>query len=112
MTTWNRVSGDIGDTVIAYLYGAQTFVGATVVDHVWKNGTAKTDLAATVVDGFDPDGVACGVCTVQLGNSSGWLKTAAVARWYLEHDVTFGDGSSITWPGTAPDIIDVRAHGA
>ena len=111
MTTWNRVQGDVRDTVVAYLYGIQSFAGATVEGHVWSaRTTGSTDLVAVVVDGVDPQGVVCGVCTVQLGVTSGWLSTATPGSWYLEHEVTFADNTVLTWPADSPDTIRVRAQ--
>lgn len=107
MSTFNRVAGDV-DTIVAYLYGVSTFTGATVEAHVWNQTTAKVPLTAAVVNGTDPQGRACGVCTVQLGT---WLSGALTGgTWFLEYDVTFVDTTRITWPGEHPDQIIVRSQ--
>lgn len=113
MTTWNRVQGDISDTLTAYLYGVNTFAGASVEAHVWPTtGGTRVTLSAAVVDGTDTAGVACGVSTVQLGAGGGWLPLATPAAYFLEHQVTFADGKIITWPAQGYDGINVRAQGS
>lgn len=98
MTKWNRVSGDVGDTLVAYLYNV-TGIPTTSESHVGPPGTSTTLTAATVV-GVDPSGVACLVHTVQLG---AWLQTltltADTAVYRLEHQVSFVDARTVTWYG-------------
>jgi hypothetical protein len=110
VTIFKRVQGDINDTAVTYLYGVATFSG-TAEAHVWQPNVTAITLAAVVVNGVDPYGVACGVCTVSLGSSSGWLKTATPGNWHLEYQVTFADSSVLTWPADAPDQISVRPQG-
>lgn len=107
---FRRVQGDVNDTLVVQLTGVASFTGATVVAHVWKDSGAATNLAAAVVNGTTSTGSPCGVCTVNLGS---WLATATPSlNWQLEYQVTFGDGSVLTWPDGAPDTIEIRAQGA
>lgn len=106
MTTWNKVAGDAGDTITVDLGGiANLDAVATVEAHVWKQGTAPAVLDADVLDA-----AACTI-TVDLGDATGWLATAGYGRWSLEYEVTFLDGSALTWPQLGPDTIVVRSAG-
>lgn len=106
---FRRVQGDVNDTLITQLTGVATFAGATVVAHVWQGSGTATNLTASVVNGTTSSGAVCGVCTVNL---SPWLATATPSLgWQLEYQVTFGDGSVLTWPDGAPDTLEVRAQG-
>lgn len=109
-TSWNRVSGDIKDTITVYLYGVATFAGCTAQTRVRPaRGGAVQNLTAAVVNGLDADLEACGILTVQLGDVGGWLPTAAVGTWLADHKITFPDGSLVTWAEDDPNEIHVRA---
>lgn len=104
MTTWNKVAGDIGDTIIVDLGGIANLTAVTDVEaHVWKQGTDPAVLDATVLDSDE-----CTI-TVELGDGTGWLATATQGRWSLEYQLTFGDGSVLTWPQMKPDLLIVRS---
>lgn len=110
---FRRVQGDINDTIITQLTGVSSFTGATAVAHVWLGSAAATNLTASIVNGTTTTGAPCGVCTVNLGGVSGWLASAAPSNvWRIEYEITFLDGSKLTWPGGAPDTIEVRQQGA
>lgn len=105
MTTWNKVAGDIGDTITVTLGGIASLDAVVSVEaHIWKPGTPPEVLAAAVTDND--------TCTiqVQLGDATGWLVDAAQGRWNIEYELTFGDGSELTWPQMRPDEIVVRSQ--
>lgn len=106
---WRRVSGDVGDTLVAVLDGVDTLDGVTAVEgHVWRwvrdDGTPRVTLAAAVTN------AAAREVTVQLGGVGGWLPTASPGSWLFELEVTSG-GVTRTWPEGPPAVIDVRAQG-
>lgn len=103
MTTWNKVAGDIGDTITVTLGGIVTLDAVTAVEaHVWTKGVAPVVLDAAVLDA-----AACTI-EVELGGVAGWLATAAYGRWSIEYELTFADGSKLTWPQMGSDLIVVR----
>lgn len=117
-TTWNRVSGDVNDTITPIILekhrttGIETpvdlsTVTAVTVD-VWAEWQAKVTLTAAVLSALD------GTLLVQLGRSidvTPWLATAVPGKWFVEYHLTFaGGGAPITWPSDSPDIIHVRAR--
>jgi hypothetical protein len=103
MTSWNRVQGDIGDTVVVTLGGVADLTAVdTIVAHI-KRGDTIEELDATVTSAVNR------TVTVELGAADGWLATAAPGRWRIEYQATFLDGSVLTWPDDQPDTIIVRA---
>jgi hypothetical protein len=108
MTRWTRVSGDVNDTVVVYLYNV-TGAPTTSKSHVADADTA-TNLDATTVVGVDPRGKSCLVHTIQLGT---WLQNLTPPRetavYDLEHEVSFADGRTLTWPG---DFLFIRRASA
>lgn len=112
MTTWHRHTGDVKDTVDVALYGIEEITGATVAGHVRK-GATKAALVGTIVDAAAVGDTPCSI-RVQLGATAGqpWLPTAAVGTWEAEWQLTFGDGTVLTWPDEefGPDAIVVKAQ--
>ena len=110
MTTWNRVNGDVNDTIVAQLAGVANLTGVTAVEaHVWPvTGGAAVTLTAAVTDATNR------YVTVQLGAGGGWLPSAAAGPWNIEYQTTWSGGAIITWPekGSPPDQIIVRQQGA
>jgi hypothetical protein len=105
MTTWNRVQGDVGDTIVVTLNGVADLAAVTAVEaHVWRGATVAT-LTAAVTDADELE------VTVELGDDEGWLATAAAGAWRFETQATFADGSILTWPSSGTDHIKVRAQG-
>lgn len=108
MTRWNKVAGDIGDYITVTLGGITNLDTVTTVEaHVWKAGppvVAPVVLTAAVVDA-----AACTI-EVELGDDTGWLAGAGFGRWNIEYELTFGDGSELTWPQMEPDMIVVRSQ--
>lgn len=104
MTVWNRVRGDVGDTIVPILDGVTDLTGVTaVVAHVWTGTEPKVDLTAAVLSSTDR------TITVQLGT---WLQnTARAATYKVEYEVSFGASITRTWPEGPPDEIRVRAQG-
>lgn len=103
MTAWNKVRGDVSDTIIVILYGVESLTGAQSVEaHVWHETTRFT-LVAEVLNSADR------TVLVHLGGVSGWLATAETKVWNHEVEITFTDGSILTWPSGKPDTITVRA---
>ena len=102
MTRWNKVAGDVGDTLTVALGGVDNLDDASSVEaHVWSGSTATTLTAAV-------DDSAARTITVQL---SPWLESATPARWSIEFEVAFSGGAVLTWPADRPDIIIVRQQG-
>lgn len=101
---WNRVQGDVGDTVTARFEGVLDLVGVTAIEaHVWREGTVAT-LAAEVAD---PD---ARTVLVQLGS---WLATATPGTWKLEIEATWPGPVIVTSPAKPGGAaIYVRAEGA
>lgn len=103
---WNRTTGDVLDTIVAYLYGV-TGTPSSSAAHVWATGSTATTLTSACVAGTDISGTACLVHTIQLGT---WLTSLTVGATYnLEHQITFADGRTITWQG---DGVKVGVQGA
>lgn len=106
MTRWNRVQGDVGDTIVVTLDGVANLDGVdTVEGHVWRQNVAAVTLDAAVTDS------ATRRVTVELGDADGWLSDAAPGEWLFETVATYLDGSVLTWPQGTPDRIAVRAQG-
>jgi hypothetical protein len=97
MTRYARVQGDTGDTLAVQLTGVATFTSALAIAKVWIPGGTAESLTAEIT----PEGV----CTVALGT---WLADA-VGDYLIEYEITFDDGSVITWPEGPPDQVHVRA---
>lgn len=102
MTTFNRVAGDTGDTLVAELTGVDSLSSATAVEaHVSRMDIAAATLTASVLS------ASARTITVALG---AWLQNTAVAGEYdLEYEVTFASGAKLTWPEGTPDTLIVRA---
>lgn len=106
MTTWQKVAGDIGDSITVTLGGIANLSAVSAVQaHVWKNGSDPAVLEAEVTDAD-----ACEIL-VHLGDAGEWLPMASHGRYSLEYELTFLDGSELTWPQMRPDEIVVRDQG-
>lgn len=106
MTTWNRVAGDISDTLTVTINGIADLTEVTAVEaHVWTDTISAVTLTAAVAD------ATARTVTVQLGT---WLQNTAVGglRYNLEYELTFTGGTQRTWPENGTDFILVRAQGA
>lgn len=105
MTTWNRVQGDVDDSIVVTLNGiADLSAVDTLEAHVWRGDTRET-LDAEIADS------AARTVLVHLGDETGWLATAEPGYWRFEVQATFGIGTVLTWPADEPDRIYVRAQG-
>jgi hypothetical protein len=105
MSRWERVQGDVDDTITVTLGGIADLDDVTAVEaHVWTTSERET-LSAAVADS------AARTILVQLGDANGWLASATAATWLAEWQLTFADGSVKTWPAGKPDEIKVRADG-
>lgn len=103
MTTWNRVAGDTGDVLDAFLEGITDLSLATsVVGHVWHG----TETPVTVTGSI----VSAPLRQVRL-NIGTFLGSAVPRTYKLEFQVEFPAGP-VTWPEGPPDEIRVRAQGA
>lgn len=106
MTQWNKVAGDIGDYITVTLGGITNLDTVTAVEaHIWKQGPPV--VAPVVLDAAVVDAAACTI-RVELGDDTGWLVSAGQGRWNIEYELTFGDGSELTWPQMGTDLIVVR----
>lgn len=100
------VAGDIDDVRRVRLDGVENLGAAvSVVAHVWRRGGASVELDAAVVD------ASARIVAVELGDADGWLALATPDEYQLEVQVTFGDGSVLTWPDDRPMSLIVRAEG-
>lgn len=99
MSTWTRVRGDVNDTVVVQLNGADNLNGVIDAKAYVRYGNRSDELAATVLDST------ARTVTVDL---SPWLETAAAGQWDIEYQLTFGDGRVRTWPESRTDKIIVR----
>jgi hypothetical protein len=107
MTTWNKVQGDVDDIITVTLGGIVDLNDvASLEAHVWRRQSSATTLPATVAD------ATARTIVVNLGSADGWLATATPHDWMIEYELTFADGSVLTWPDEKPDTIKVRAQGA
>lgn len=104
MTAWRKVQGDVNDTITIVLSGVENLNTASAVEaHVWHGTVDPETLPAAITNPTTRTVV------VQLGGASGWLSDAAEHVWYLDLQVTFADGSILTWPSGIPDTISVRS---
>lgn len=102
MAEWHRVRGDVKDTIVAQLGGIADLSTATdVIGIITQDGETFSQLDGSVSD------AASSQVTISL---AAWLPTAAEGDWWIEYEVTFGDGSSKTWPERGQDRIHVRAR--
>lgn len=99
MTTWERKSGDVGDTIKPYLDGDVDISGFTGVNGTVINCETGQSIQLT--------GAMLSVAErhVRL-DLSPWLDTAAKGSWDVLTHVLFGT-NKITWPSTGADRIIV-----
>lgn len=103
MTTWNRVAGDVDDTIDAVLNGVTDLTAATAVEgHVWHGRETPVTLTGSVVSASERR------VRINLGS---WLALASARSYSFEIQVSFGT-TVITWPEDKPDEIRVRSQGA
>jgi hypothetical protein len=94
--------GDIGDTRLLHVTGIINLDAVSdVVGHVYRKRTVAV-LAASVTD------VEACTVTLHLGDEDGWLATADLGDWFVELQLTFLDGSELTW---GPAILSVVRQG-
>lgn len=95
---WGVVEGDIGDYIVAKLSGVTDLTSVTIVKgFVSADGFTTTELSGSVVDA-----VARHV-RINMGNASGWLATLDIGdieevEFELQIELTFADGTELTWP--------------
>lgn len=109
-TTLSAVTtGDVDVVKVLQLGGVADLSSVDSVEaHVWRPGSAVTTLTATVSDAANR------YVSVHLGGAGGWLPSLSingrrVRTYYLDVEVTFTDGSVLTW-STA--VLPVRGQGA
>lgn len=109
-TTLKTVTtGDVDVVKVLQLNGVDDLAAVDSVEaHVWYRRDDVTTLAATVSD------TANRYVSVQLGSTGGWLPTLVIPgrgerKYNLDVEVTFTDGSVLTW-STA--VLPVRGQGA
>lgn len=103
MSTWHRVQGDVGDTIVMRLDGVATLDGvSSVVAHVKRTGSPSATLSAAVTDAAER------LVIVQLGGVGGWLADADVGTWQLETEVTYLNGAVLTWSQRVRDRVIVH----
>jgi hypothetical protein len=100
MSKWNRVQGDVNDTLTVTLAGLVDLSAATSAKgFVALGGQTTAELSVTIPS---PSGL---TLLVQL---SPWLEDAVAGNWTAEWEVTFADASVLTWPDAGLDVIHVR----
>lgn len=105
MTVWRKVQGDVNDTITVVLSGVEDLTTANAIEaHVWRRSVDSVTLTAAITDTVTRTAV------VQLGGATGWLSDALIAAWSVDFQVTFVDGTILTWPSGVPDVIAVRAN--
>lgn len=104
-STWNRVTGDIKDTITAKLNGINDLLNAVSGEaHIWAcDGGATVTAPVTITDAAN---------SIVRADLSSWLPTAVPGPYDLEWEITFGDGSQWTWPSLGRDRINIRQQGA
>jgi hypothetical protein len=108
MTTLpHAVAGDINDFRNVILAGIQDLDTVDELEaHIWQHNVDPVTLAATVADSAER------TIRVELGDATGWLAVdATVGSWLIEYQLTFLDGTVLTWPQHRPDVLPVRAQG-
>lgn len=106
MTVWARKQGDVGDSILVNLCGIADITGATPLGLVRLNGVLVQLAGGSVYRAVATESLKCAV-EVPLGEIGGWLPQAAVGEWQYETQLTFADGSIVTWPGRGYDTIIV-----
>ena len=104
MTQWQgAVTGDVGDIRTIRLDGVDDLTAATAFEtRVWK-GDQSAVLTTTLVSAVER------TVTVNLGGTTGWLKTAELGTWFVKVFVSFGASQQLSWPnGPQADTIEVR----
>lgn len=101
------VTGDIQDFRTAVLSGIEDLTNVSAIEtHIWQHGTTPVTLTTAVLVAADR------TIRFQLGDDEGWLATEATpGNWLVEYQLTFLDGTVLTWPQT-PDVLPVRAQGS
>jgi hypothetical protein len=122
MTTWNKVQGDVGDTLIARLMEASVgptedptpmdLTSVTLVEPyvVWPKNKVESRV---FLPGSVYTNVGAGITPVEglvLVQLSPWLETAEVGTWWLRYRLS-SSGKKITWPDGKADRISVWAEG-
>lgn len=96
--------GDRGDTRVVTLGGIATLTSASSVRALITRDDTIVVLAAAVTDA-----AACEV-TIQLGSADDdWLPSRPeVGAWRVQVEVTFADGSVLTWPTARTGSIPLQ----
>ena len=96
-------TGDIGDVRTVTLGGVESLTAATAVAHIAHPDGDTATLDATITD------TAARTVDVALGTAvDDWLPAGpALGFWSIEVEVTFGDGSVLTFPNDHDDILEV-----
>jgi hypothetical protein len=94
----------VQDTIHVGLKGVTDITGATAVGHVKLDDGVTINLPGGTPFKAVADGDGPAVMRVPLGS---WLQTASQGEWRYETEVTFLNGSVITWPSKGYDLIIV-----
>lgn len=109
MTTLpHAVAGDVNDFRTVILNGVEDLDTVTAIEtHIWRPDTAAVVLTTAVTDSD------ARIIRFELGGALGWLATVATPNaWFVEYQLTFADGTILTWPQKTPDVLLVRAEAA
>lgn len=109
---WDRVQGDIGDSIVAKLNGVSDLTSVTHIEGHINNERHPTVsiLSASVLD------ATARTVRVMLGNAGvGWLPTLDLLgleedEFELHLELQFVDGTELTWPERGFAVIHVTAQ--
>jgi hypothetical protein len=103
VTIWDRVQGDVNDTIEPILSGVVDLTEVTVVRAFVRRRGVVVELTGSVVDAV--------LCKIRLQLSTNtWLQTAEPGEWLLQSQLTFLSGRIATFPSGEPDKIVVHAQ--
>lgn len=107
------VQGDVNDERVVALDGVDSLANvSSIAVHVWRPGVDVVTLTATVLDADER------TITIPLGaTAEGWLGTIDLTPmsrrdYFVEYQVTWADGTVLTFPAEGYDTLPVRTQGA
>lgn len=97
------VQGDVGDRRLIRIKGITNLNAFQSGRGNFEHPAVDTpvSLTVTVAD------AAKNTMWLELGGAGGWLSNAQLGRWYGEIELTFIDGSKLTWPSRGKIALDV-----
>ena len=114
MTVFKRKQGDVRDSARVALFGILDITGANPIRGIVRLGSLPAVSlaggsiinAVAVLDARGRVILPCSV-SIPLGPVDGWLVNASPGEWAFEQELTFSDGTVLTWPSDGYDTIEV-----